>query len=307
MKRLFKITLLVLSILFLLNVALDYGFTRILNQSRGELYNEWNNIIHDKIEADLVVIGSSRAWVQYDPRIMDSLLLVKSYNLGINGGTVNRQIVKYKTFCHYQTKKPTILMINFDYWNNWNMNRFQREQYFPYLANSYMRKLIIDQEPFSIMELYIPMFRYYSQGIINLIQKAREIENTYKGYNAHDLEWDGEEYAKVNTVMFKPLQEIVDKFDAFLADLQKDDVKVVFVCSPIYIGVTEKTINISEFYDIRDHFSEKFGIPVLDYIYDTLCYDTAYFYNATHLNKTGAELFTTKLCHDLDSLGILQN
>lgn len=76
MKRLFKITLLVLSILFLLNVALDYGFTRILNQSRGELYNEWNNIIHDKIEADLVVIGSSRAWAQYDPRIMDSLLLV---------------------------------------------------------------------------------------------------------------------------------------------------------------------------------------------------------------------------------------
>lgn len=307
MKKFIKLLILVICILFMLNIILDYSFTRFLYKSKSELYGEWNKIIHDTINADLVVIGSSRAWAQYNPYIMDSLLIVNSYNLGINGGTVNRQIVKYKTFCHYQTKKPSYVIVNFDYWNNWGINRFQREQYFPYLANAYLRRLIIDQEPFSIMELYIPMYRYYFQGITGLLQNARIIENTYKGYNAHNWTWDGEEYAKIKTVMFEPLQDVVDKFDVFLSNLQQEGVKVVFVSSPIYAGVTEMTVNLSEFYDFREYFSEKYDIPVLDYIYDSLCYDTAYFYNATHLNKKGAELFTTRLCRDLDSLGILQN
>ena len=293
--------------LFVLNVVLDYCITVFLNQSQSKLYKEWNRIIHGTIDADLVVIGSSRAWAQYDPYIMDSILLCNSYNLGIDGGTVNRQIVKYKVFRHYQKKKPSILIVNFDYWNNWGINRYQREQYFPYLANGYMRKLIIDQEPFSFMELYLPMYRYYSQGASKLLLEAMEIENTYKGYNAYNLKWDGEEFAKVKTIMFESLRNVVDKFDVFLSDLQRDGVKVIFVSSPIYVGVTERTVNLSEFYDFRKHFSEKYDIPVLDYIYDTLCYDTAYFYNATHLNKTGAELFTKKLCYDLDSLGIFKN
>lgn len=306
MKRFIKLVTLTIGMLFVLNVVLDYCFTVFLNQSQSELYKEWNRIIHGTIDADLVVIGSSRAWAQYDPHIMDSILLANSYNLGINGGSVNRQIVKYKVFRHYQKKKPSFLIVNFDYWNTWVINRFQREQYFPYLANVYMRKLIIDQEPFSLMELYLPMYRYYFQGVSKLLREAMEIENTYKGYHAHDLEWDGEEFAKVKTVMFESLQNVVDEFDVFLSDLQRDDVKVIFVCSPIYIGVTEMTVNLSEFYDFRKHFSEKYGIPVLDYINDPICTDTTCFYNATHLNKKGAELFTTKLCQDLDSLGILK-
>ena len=46
--------------------------------------------------------------------------------------------------------------------------------------------------------------------------------------------------------------------------------------------------------------------PILNYTYDPISYDTNFFYNATHLNKTGAELFTRKLAHDIDSLQLLK-
>ena len=129
----------------------------------------------------------------------------------------------------------------------------------------------------------------------------------YKGYYwGKPQEWDGTKLAKMKTVSFEPLQDAVEQFDVFLSELQKDDVQVVFVTSPIYLGVTEITENIQDFYSFRKHFSEKYSIPVLDYLYDSLCYDTAFFYNATHLNKTGAELFTTKLCNDINSLGLLR-
>lgn len=43
-------------------------------------------------------------------------------------------------------------------------------------------------------------------------------------------------------------------------------------------------------------------IPYLDYTYDTLSYDTAYFYNTMPLNRTGANLFSQKVARDMDSV-----
>ena len=311
MKRFFKSILLLLGIMFVVNVVLDFGFSRYLNHYPKLMYSAWNNIIHDSIDADLLVMGSSRAWVQYDPHIMDSLLSVNSYNLGLNGSHVKRQIVKYEVYHHYQKKQPRLLIINFDYFGNWEKDGgeggFQREQYFPYLVNPYMRNLIKEQEPFSKWELYLPMFRYYRQGILEVFEEKYNKDSWYKGYYwGMPQEWDGTKLTQIETVRFEPLKDVVEKFDFFLGELQKEGVQVVFVTSPIYIGVTERTDNIQDFYAFRKHFSEKYSIPVLDYLYDSLCYDTAYFYNASHLNKTGAELFTAKLCHDIDSLGMLK-
>lgn len=317
MKRFLKTIVVLLGILLVLNVVLDFAFSRFLGRSQNLIYKSWHVIIHDTIDADLLVMGSSRAWVQYDPHVMDSMLSVNSYNLGLIGSHVKRQIVKYEVYRHYQRKRPSCLIINFDYFGNWNQNvneGFQREQYFPHLTNIYIRRLLRlkRQESFSIGELYVPMYRYYSHGALSLMElpfgnyeKRYNEECWYKGYYwGMPQEWDGTKFAKIDKVEFSPNQDEVDEFDTFLSEVQKDSIQVIFVCSPIYAGVTKKSINLSEYYVFRSHFSEKYNIPVLDYTDDTICYDTTYFYNATHLNKTGAELFTTKLCHDLDSMRI---
>lgn len=309
MKRFFKTILLLCCILLVLNVVMDILFTKALNRSKGIVYREWNNIIHDTIDADLLVVGSSRAWVQYNTYIMDSVLSVNSYNLGLDASHIQRQIVKYKVYRHYQTKKPSFLIINFDYWGDWEINYWQREQFFPYLAYPFIRKAITSREHFSKAELYLPMYRYYKQGIVSLT-KCTAVENQkvkgswYKGFLANELFWDGTRLAYIDKIEFLPLPDVVDDFDVFLSDLQKDDIRVIFVSSPIYIGATEKLVNLDDFYAFRDSFAKKYDIPVLDYIHDDICYDTAYFYNATHLNKAGAEKFTMELSRCIDSLGL---
>ena len=37
-----------------------------------------------------------------------------------------------------------------------------------------------------------------------------------------------------------------------------------------------------------------------------ICYDTTYFYNAMHLNKIGAEIFSDTLANDIKRLGIIK-
>jgi hypothetical protein len=306
MKEFLKTILLILTILLIINIALDCVFSSLFRHSQSEPYKEWNCIINDSIDADLLVMGNSRAWAQYDPHILDSILCVNSYNIALNGNDVRRQIVKYKVYRHYQRKKPTFLIFNIDYWGNFTEASYQFKQFFPYITNSYMRRFMLQDHLVYKLFLYIPMARYYYHGLYSMLDELKNKDDTYKGYKAHALKWDGTEFAKLDGLEFSPNQDLVDVFDNFMKELKEEDIKVILVSSPIYKGVTEITVNLSEFYDFRQQFSEKYNVPILDYINDSICNDTAYFYNATHLNKTGAELFTTKLCHDLDSLGLLK-
>ena len=92
--------------------------------------------------------------------------------------------------------------------------------------------------------------------------------------------------------------------DAFLSERQKEGIRILFCYAPIYIGVIGKMDNYSEMRDFYQMLADRYDIPILDYTYSDISMDTMYFYNATHLNKTGAELFSIQLAHDLDSIGV---
>ena len=49
-------------------------------------------------------------------------------------------------------------------------------------------------------------------------------------------------------------------------------------------------------------FDKVFLFNILNYLYDSICYDTINFYNASHMNRLGAEQFSTKLAKDLKAL-----
>ena len=69
---------------------------------------------------------------------------------------------------------------------------------------------------------------------------------------------------------------------------------------------TKQLLALDEIHQIYYNLSKQYDIPLLDYSDCYLSQDTAYFYNATHLNKLGAEIFSAQLAHDVYSLGIIQ-
>ena len=80
------------------------------------------------------------------------------------------------------------------------------------------------------------------------------------------------------------------------------------VYTPIYYLVET---NYEDYYDtIMDYYyaiSEKYNVPILDYRTLPMCYDTTYFYEGSHINRLGTEIFSTQLAHDLDSIGFIEN
>ena len=290
---------------------IDFALSYNLRHNENRMYASWNQIYNDTINYDLVINGPSRAWTQYSPLILDSILDVNSFNLGMDGSAINRQMIKYKKYCELHGE-PKYLIQNIDLGTMSYTMGYEREQFFSYFF--YDRDLLneYDQyENFSWGEKYVPCYRYlgYEDVMTEAIfhdNKKHFFEYLNKGYFSSDKEWDGSVLYAMDSVECAIDSNALSLFINFLQEEIDNGVKIIFVYAPIYIGAREKMVNEEEMFAMYDSIAKKFDIPILDYNDIPMCYDTTYFYNATHLNRMGAELFTTKLAHDIDSLGLLK-
>jgi hypothetical protein len=304
----FLIKIIVFSILlisgaFILDAMIDKGLKKT---GVGE-FQTWNDIFFSKINSNVIISGSSRAWVHISPEILDSVLHVNSYNLGIDGYPFNMEYVRYKIFEKYNPKPKLIIQgADFNILSK-RKDAYQKGQFLPYLHENLLQQEL-KEIGFTEFDFYIPAVTYHGEfigiyrGLREFVGEKHFPADRYKGYCGQNREWDGSQLEKIlsnDSIISNVETEIVQLFDSFLNHCEKNDIKVILVFTPQYIKATEFTKNKDEIIEIYHSFSKKYDIPFLDYSYDSLCYDTAYFYNAMHLNKKGAELFSLKLANDI--------
>jgi hypothetical protein len=96
---------------------------------------------------------------------------------------------------------------------------------------------------------------------------------------------------------------IIYYFTEFVDICKAKEIPLLFVCSPMHREDFYDKCRMDEFWQLIDSLAP--NVPILDY---SLMFgsDTTYFAESTHLNLVGAELFTTKLAHDIDSIGFLK-
>ncbi|MDR0940745.1 MAG: hypothetical protein LBM68_00805 [Bacteroidales bacterium] len=299
------------TIVIVLAFVVDFFISNNLRKPTGaKMMSNWNAIYSGDIQSDVIIMGNSRAWVQYSPQILDSILEVYSWNLGIDGSCINRQIIAYDTYRRFNPK-PKYIIQNIDFSTLGITSGFQKEQFLPYFFDDSLRTAVSEYEDFNFFGNYFPLWRYI--GYRDFIRVGLQMTdfndgcNVFKGYQGVIREWNGAILAEQTEINYSQDSAMLVKFDNYLASAYSQNIKVIFVYAPVYIEATKKIKNIEGMYAMYDSIAQKYDIPILDYNYDAISYDTTYFYNATHLNKKGAELFSTKLAHDIDSLGILRN
>lgn len=309
-KFLYKI-LLFTFLIILCAYGLDLFLSWRLRTNENRVYAAWNQLYNSDIDYDLVINGSSRAWTQYSPLILDSILGINSFNLGIDGSAINRQIIKYRKYRDLHGT-PLYLIQNIDLGTMAYTYGYEREQFFPYFFYDKDLILAYDQyENFSFMEKYCPCYRYigYKEVFLEALfhdNTGHYFEYLTKGYLGRWDKWNGSQLAKLDKVECACDTNAIKIFENFLSEVTLERTKVIFVYAPVYHEVRAKMINEQQMFDMYDSIAKKFDIQILDYNDIPMCYDTTYFYNGTHLNKVGAEIFTTKLAHDIDSLGLLK-
>ena len=288
-------------VLIVILTVVDLLVTYKFHQIETRKYGVWNDMIHSTIDADLLVMGNSRAWGQYSTYILDSMLHVNSYNIGIDGSAFNRQLVRYRVYRHYQ-KKPSLIIQNVEYFTLNRTYGYEREQFMPYLMYPYFRSCICKEEPFTFGELYVPMYRYFVNNVYDEYTKFDY--PVYKGYGGEDKTWDGSSLATMQPYRQEIDSAVYELFIDYIEKTKNEGIQMILVFAPIYTKVNELIINRDEIKKIYQSLSAQYDIPFLDYSDWYVSNDTTYFYNAMHLNRQGAEVFSTQLALDIDSLEI---
>lgn len=282
-----------------------------LRHNENRMFAAWNHIYRDSVNYDLLISGGSCAWAHYATQFIDSILGANSFNLGIDGSSIDRQILKYEKFSSIHGK-PKMLIQNIDLGTLAFTYGYEREQFFPYFF--YDRDLMqkFDQyENFTIAEKYLPCYRYLGYDEVWLEALFRDnkkhfFEYLTKGYCGRDYSWDGSVLATMDSLSFGYDTAALSLFTDFIENELSAGVEVLLVFSPIYQEVQDKLANLDEMYALYDSIANLYSLPILNYHTIDFKGDTSYFYNGTHLNRIGAELFTTRLAHDIDSLGLLK-
>lgn len=308
MKKFLIRTAIFFGILYVIAWTADYFFTRECRKVGVAPYGSWNDIYASKIQGDVIIMGTSRAFVHFNPAIIDSVLHCSSYNLGMDGRPVDAQIIKYHAYRRAGNAKPKLILYELYGGSMDKSNGYQREQFLPYLKDTELWKEARELEDFSIADRVIPCWRYIGREkmIHDIFYYANHHQNdAYKGFKSYNKSWNGKTLASIKQLNYPMHASVIKKFDGFLKECKEENIPVVFVYVPFYIEATQKTTDLKGIQGTFGKLAGKYGCQILDYTYHPLSYDTCYFYNAQHLNSRGADIFTTQLAKDLDSLGIL--
>ncbi len=303
----------------LLSYFLDFFISNNLKKSNKyaeKEYPTWNAIIDGKVNSDILIYGNSRAWVDFNPTMISDSLHISAYNLGIDGHGFKLQYLRHRMLLK-NNNKPKIIIVSVDIFilNN-RKELYNSEQFLPYMLwNREIKSATIDYDGFNSLDYDLPLIRYY--GKTEALETAIRFFSGHlsnpvcrvKGYQGRNESWNTD-FDKAKLTMKKyevklDTQTII-LFEKFITECKKQNIKLIFVYAPEYIEGQIFTKNRDEVLSLYTKYSHKYNIPFYDYSTDAISYQKKYFYNTNHLNKTGAELFTTKLMDTLKQSSIIK-
>ncbi len=318
MRKFLKHLTIFLALVIVIAIAFDVAVSYGLRKSPKGHLDTFNTIMGDGLDYDLILMGNSRTSFHISPRILDSIMGCNSFNMGISGQAFDISELRYRIYTR-KNPAPKYILLNIDAAELANGNPgYEMEQYFPYILDTILQGTkALDQMSWPMLHLpmwrYIGKYKYIGFGLGELFGIYSYPTLQYKGFTARDDKWNGTTLNNLlthnSTLKVGKIEESTAKlFEKFIEERQAEGIKIAMVYTPIYYLVET---NYEDYYDtIMDYYyaiSEKYNVPILDYRTLPMCYDTTYFYEGSHINRLGTEIFSTQLAHDLDSIGFIEN
>lgn len=310
LKNLLIFTIILFALGFLIQYFADNGL-RKSDYSRQA--KEWDDIVKSRINADIIILGSSKAWLQISPKDFEEAFKMSTYNLGMDGHHFRMQKWRLDVYLKHN-KKPKYLIQVFAQRDLDNPPiDYEYNQFIPYLNEGYISRFG-NHGYLGYLDYFVPLYKYCHQtGMLEsaLISFAKTPENNhnngkYKGFFSYDEHWNDSSLVAVKKSNPHGIKAEIDPVTyADLLDMIKyckeQKIDLIVVSPPTYIDFQKLLINQDEIIKKYEDLSKKYHFKMLNYLQDTICRDTAMFYNFNHLNTRGVKIFNKQLIGDLRS------
>lgn len=311
MKTFFKYIFEIVVLTFIFAFSIQYLSDIGLKNLKGSQYNDWKNILNGSINSDIIINGSSRGYVSYNPKIIGDKLNASCFNLSFNAGGYNLQQYKFDIY-NKRNKKPKIIIQNIDLAHfGENTELPEESQFYPFLYNEYVNSLTAKfDKKFNLFKI-IPLLKYnqnfkmLEEGVVaNFSNSKKKNAKTFQGYCPQDriFKIDYHNLKKFPIIDIKPnnekelrlLHEMVDFYSSRL----DTNSKIIFVWMPEYkLRLTKsfdlKRESIVDELKLIQKKNKKFIF--IDMAYDEMSNDSLYYYDTFHLNEEGSNIFSKKV------------
>lgn len=245
--------------------------------------------------ADILIMGSSRANHHYDPQILSDSLGLSCYNLGIDGSGVILMDGFYRLITQRYIPKYIIyeLTPSFDlyqYEGDANNTRYL-SQLKPFYREDCLKQLFDDVNSCERLKLYSGLYRY-NTSCLNLLRSFVGHEPTIdNGYTPLDGAMKESKPFEVNTDY--KIDTLKTKYlKQFIRDCKENGTQLIFVVSPRF-GATTNIEYQPCFEIIFRQGSKAFDF----YCAPEFISNKEFFKDAFHMNKDGAAFFTKKMVY----------
>lgn len=305
MKK-FLITISIFSaVLYGLAWGLDYAISKGLYQMDDYRFISWREIGEGNINADILIMGNSRALSHFEPWTIDSITGKSCYNIGIGGYPINVEMMKYN-FYRLHNAKPKLIILQIDSYTIKCItapHQHQSEQFLPLIYDSQMHSEL-RRVGYSWLEVYCPLYRYWGyqmvikNGLLEVLGLKHYVNDPSRmGLHYERGVWNGGELANMDTIKAELNENGKAYFESFMQRCADEDIKVLLINSPTYIGATEKTDGLETVNAYFDSIANVYDTEYWDYSYAETCNDTANFVVSVHMNPEATRQFSVDIAN----------
>ena len=265
----------------------------------------------DKVNDQVLVIGSSRATHHYIPKQMEEKLKRSVFDCGMDGCYFLYQTAVID--CILNRYSPELIIWDEVSPNVFdggikdadNLTRLSKLNSY-YDINQYVNNLIQLKSKFEKYKMYSKLYRYnsclFNYGSAFLRSKGTLERKGYLPLYGIDKTLQQPKQRYIEDICY---QENVELFKHVLELCSKKKVPLVISFSPCFTDDNAlKTLQCKKLLEI----AREFNVPVIDfYHHPDFMSDSNLFWDTGHLNDEGAKLFTERFCDELERRGILES
>lgn len=290
---------LIIVLIFGMNAIITVGLRRI----RTSAFGASNQIMQSKVNAQVVITGSSRALAHYDPRTIEAIAGRTAYNLGRNGSQTDMQVAFLKAYLAHN-RKPELVIHNLDAFSFVTTHEvYDPVEYMPYLYDAELYSALKKINPEIWKSRYLPLYGYVVEDMnFSWVLGVKGFfgwsppEDYYLGFNPRSKKWT-DEFQRLKAdrpegVRFEIEPGGVKALEELVNVCKQNQIQLIFVYSPEYIEMQSLTQNRAEIFNRFQALADHYDVPLWDYSNWEYAGDQDFFQNSQHLNAEGAAAFS---------------
>ena len=267
-----------------------------------------NAVMLHKLNSEITIWGASTARVHFNTPLMEERLNMSCFNMGLDGTPFIQYAGLLQEYIGYSDKSK-LLVISIDI-NGFGDRKalYQGYAWLHYINNEQMFKTIksIDED-LALKSRFIPLYyltTYDRRFLVRCLKWVYvgldgEPELDDAGFHANNVPWQINQRRPLDKPFEVAIKKsIVDNIRDRIDEAVNKKMQVALVVPPCYIGATNNMINRLEFESALKSL-ERENVMVFNYLDSPISNDKINFSNNTHLDSSGATLFTSVFIDDL--------